>query len=114
MAIDLPKARMEHWRIIVIRKSPSRYLCLLGGTVTGHGKVRNGQRALSSRLIEVADDSTWARTHDTYYELGKPMPAGEELDDDLRFAAEAMTPRAMTPDLMANSPNPRSHDDGLP
>ncbi len=40
-------------------------------SVTVHGKVQDGQRALSSRLVEVADDSTWAPTHNTYYELGK-------------------------------------------
>jgi len=70
------KAHLEEWRIIRVREGTSH----LVGRVSGHERLRDGARIVSSALVAVAGDRTWAETMNTVYALGNPGegPLSEE------------------------------------
>lgn len=47
----------------------------LGGVVVGHPVVADGHRCITSAVLALAADGTWARTVGCYYRLGRPMGA---------------------------------------
>lgn len=51
--------------------------CRLGdhlvGVVVGHPVVADGHRCITSPVLALAADGTWARTVSRYYRLGRPM-----------------------------------------
>lgn len=47
----------------------------LGGVVVGHPVVADGHRCITSAVLALAANGTWARTVSRYYRLGRPMGA---------------------------------------
>lgn len=65
MQDELDRApRLHRWCAVRSGFSP-----LLLGHVTGHPKLREGARALTSVLFQVAQDHSWARTWNRFYSL---------------------------------------------
>lgn len=83
-----PKARLDEWRIIRVREG-TRHLV---GRVSGHPRLRDGARIVSSALVGLATDCSWAETMNTVYALGArgegPLPEewAEHVDFFLREA----------------------------
>ncbi|MGH7058069.1 MAG: hypothetical protein ACREFZ_09350 [Acetobacteraceae bacterium] len=81
-----PKAHLEEWRIIRVGEG-TRHLV---GHVSGHPRLRDGARIVSSALVALAGDGSWAETMNTVYSLGTrgegPLPEewAEHLDFFLR------------------------------
>lgn len=69
-----PKAHLEEWRIIRVREGAQH----LVGRVSGHPRLRDGARIVSSALIALAGDCSCAETMNTVYALGTrgegPLP----------------------------------------
>lgn len=83
-----PKAHLEEWRIIRVREG-ARHLV---GRVSGHQRLRDCSRIVSSALVAVAGDGSWAETMNTIYVLGTPGegPLPEEWAECVdRFLREA-------------------------
>lgn len=51
---------------------------VLVGTCTNHPKLREGATCVTSPLVELALDGSWARTHNRAYRLGRPATPAEE------------------------------------
>jgi hypothetical protein len=67
-AIHLADApRIDRWCAAVIADLP-----VLVGLVTGHPRLRQGARTVTSPLVRIAPDQGWARTLSRYYQLGRP------------------------------------------
>lgn len=53
--------------------------CLLGpylaGVVTGHPVIADGDSCITSMVLALASDRTWARTVSRFYRLGRPSGA---------------------------------------
>jgi hypothetical protein len=49
---------------------------VLGGYVYGHLRLRDGHPALTSTILEIAEDQSWARTLNTLYWLHGPAASG--------------------------------------
>ncbi|MDE1969382.1 MAG: hypothetical protein KGI92_10790 [Alphaproteobacteria bacterium] len=69
-----PKAHLDEWRIIRVREGAGH----LVGRVSGHPRLRDCARIVSSALVAVAGDGSWAETINTIYVLGTrgegPLP----------------------------------------
>lgn len=63
-----PAARLEEWRIIRVREG-TRHLV---GRVSGHPRLSDGARIVTSPLVALAADRSWAETINTLYRLGAP------------------------------------------
>lgn len=83
-----PKAHLDSWRIIRVREG-ARHLV---GRVSDHPRLRDSARIVSSALVAVAGDGSWAETMNTIYVLGTrgegPLPKEWEECVD-RFLREA-------------------------
>lgn len=44
----------------------------LTGLVAGHPRLHDGSSVLTSPLVAMADDNSWALTFNTFYRLGRP------------------------------------------
>lgn len=83
-----PSAHLEEWRIIQVREG-SRHLV---GHVSGHPRLRDGARIVSSALLTLTADCSRAETVNTVYALGTrgegPLPEewAEHVDLFLREA----------------------------
>lgn len=81
-----PSAHLDEWRIIRVREG-ARHLV---GHVSGHPRLRDGARIVTSALVALAADCSWAETMNTVYALGTrgegPLPEdwAERLDFLLR------------------------------
>src|ERR1700684_1773605 len=76
-----PKTRLENWRIVDIPRTetlPPHQVLI--GRVTGHNRIPDGHRTMTTQIVEIAPDTSWARTLNTLYVLGKSMPDDEEFD----------------------------------
>lgn len=86
--LSKPSAHLEEWRIIRVREG-TRHLI---GLVSGHPRLRDGARIVTSVLVALAADYSWAETMNTVYALGTrgegPLPEdwAERLDFLLRDA----------------------------
>ena len=65
MLADAP--RIDRWCAAVVDDLP-----VLVGVVTGHPRLREGARTMTSPLIRIAPGEGWARTLSRYYRLGRP------------------------------------------
>lgn len=99
-----PETRLENWRIVDMPRTealPSHQVLI--GRVTGHHRIPDGHRTLTTQIIEIAPDNSWARTLNTLYVLDKSMPDDEEFDDFIisRIAAriQALNSLPMTPEV---------------
>jgi len=59
--------RIDRWCGAVVEDLP-----VLVGVVTGHPRLREGARTVTSPLVRIASDQGWARTFSRYYRLGRP------------------------------------------
>ena len=57
---------------------------VLCGYVYGHRRLRDGDMTITSTLLELADDESWARTFNTLYRLHETGVPGE-YDHDWRL-----------------------------
>jgi hypothetical protein len=93
---DTMPPRLEQWRVVHVDGVPH-----LIGIVHGHPDLRNGARAVTSRLLWLAPDRTAARTESRLYALGAeaigPLPEdwARALD---AFLARAWGKRRIEPD----------------
>ncbi len=85
MAKDLPKVKLENWRLVTLPNDPNP---VLAGTVAGHPRIEDGHRALTTQIVEMEPDKSWARTLNTHYVLGQPMQEDEEFDARIRAGIE--------------------------
>ncbi|MEJ0050130.1 MAG: hypothetical protein WDN02_02750 [Methylovirgula sp.] len=85
MKADHPEVRLENWRLVTLPNDPN---AVLVGTVTGHPRIQDGRRTLTTQIVEMAPDKSWARTLNTHYVLGEPMPEEEEFDDRIKAGIE--------------------------
>ena len=58
---------IERWCGVVVEDLP-----VLVGVVTGHPRLREGARTVTSPLVRIAPSEGWARTFSRYYRLGRP------------------------------------------
>jgi len=68
LAADKPQALIDEWRIIDVREGTLH----LVGVVHSHNRIREGGRVVTSRILVIADDRSWAETENTLYKLGTP------------------------------------------
>lgn len=70
-AIHLADAPLiERWCGAVVEDLP-----VFVGVVSGHPRLREGARTVTSPLIRIAPSEGWARTFSRYYRLGRPDPS---------------------------------------
>ncbi len=60
-----PIAYLEQWRLIRITEG-TRHLV---GIVTGHPRLRDGARIVTTAIVALADDRSWAESQNTLYRL---------------------------------------------
>ncbi len=70
---------IEHWCALRINLAVGIHPCLIGH-VTGHPRLRNGARTITSTLIRVEPTEGWARTWNRLYRLGA---GGDAIFHDL-------------------------------
>lgn len=82
------KAHLDEWRIIRVREGTAHFV----GRVSGHPRLRDGARIVTSALVALAGDCSWVETMNTVYALGTrgvgPLPEewAEHVDLFLREA----------------------------
>lgn len=80
-------AHLDQWRIIRVAEG-TRHLV---GVVSGHPRLPEGARIISSAVLDLAADHSRAETVNTIYQLGTPgrgaLPQdwAEHVDDLLRW-----------------------------
>jgi hypothetical protein len=86
----IPQAELKRWFIARVDfVSHSEFV--LCGYVYGHHRLRDGHPSMSSRIIELSADDSWARTLNTLYWLFDAVEQdGIDSSWDLRLALLAM------------------------
>jgi hypothetical protein len=74
-AHQVPCAALTKWFIarVILDEFNELKLC---GYVYGHRRLRNGHPTMTSTLVEMSSDDSWARTLNTIYWLFDPVSAG--------------------------------------
>jgi hypothetical protein len=87
---SMSEVRLENWRIVDMPRTDFYGAAhqVLVGRVNDHPRVPDGHRSLTTEIVEWAQDRSWARTFNTLYMLGTPMPDDEEFDDRIKAAIE--------------------------
>jgi hypothetical protein len=67
---------LNHWFVARVDFS-SHSEFVLGGFVYGRRNLRDGHPALTSSILELSDDDSWARTLNTLYRLHERAVSGE-------------------------------------
>lgn len=91
----LPEAMLSQWFVTRVNFS-SHFEFVLGGHVYGHRHLSDGDPAVTSAILQLSDDQSWARTVNTLYWLHEPAAAGD-TDGDwklriLVFATKRLIP----------------------
>ena len=73
--------KLARWRFVNDFGSPINYdesnHVHLQGNIINDNRFIIGELIRTSRVKQVADDFTWAKTKNTHYELGDRLPEGE-------------------------------------